>query len=146
MGHKVPPISTRVGLNKGFDPIWYSDLHFSLLLQKDMTSSKYAKFLIHRYYKHKVRFLRGKHRRRRPTLRVASAICKRFYEKTVLNLFNYRQSKKSMKYSLFIPLYKKNNKNEKSKAFFSHRTKNITIRRGLFNYYNAVYKKNKLIK
>jgi hypothetical protein len=132
MGHRVPPISTRIGLNKGFDPIWYSDLHFSLLLQKDMTSSKYARFLIHRYYKHKVRFLRGKHRRRRPTLRVASVICKRFYEKTVLNLFNYRQSKKSMKYSLFIPLYKKNNKKKKS----------IATRRGLFTFYNAVYKKN----
>lgn len=134
MGHRVPPIALRIGLNKGFDPIWYNDLHYSLLLQKDMTDSKYAKFLIHRYYKHKVRFLRGKHRRRRPTLRVASVICKRLYDKTVLNLFNYRQTKKSMKYSLFIPLYKRNKK----------RKKTVATRRGLFTYYNAVYKKKLL--
>lgn len=106
MGHRIPPLSVRIGINKGFNQIWYSDLSYKLLLFKDMTSNKYSKFLIHRYYKHKVRFLRGKHRRRRSTLRVSSVICKRLYEKTVFNLLNYRQTKKNMKYSLFIPLFK----------------------------------------
>jgi hypothetical protein len=105
MGHRVPAISNRLGIVKGFEQNWYSDLHFNLLLQKDMTLAKYTKFLIHRYYKHKVRFLRGKHRRRRATLRVANILSKRFYDKDILSIFNYRQRNK--KYSMFVRLYKR---------------------------------------
>lgn len=105
MGHRVPTTSNRLGIVKGFEQNWYSDVHYNSLLQKDMTLAKYAKFLVNRYYKHKVRFLRGKHRRRRATLKVASVLSKRFYDKDVLSIFNYRQ--RNRKYSMFIRLYKR---------------------------------------
>jgi hypothetical protein len=106
MGHRVPTISNRLAVNKGFEKIWYSDLHYNFFFYSDMTLKKYANYFTKRYYKHKVRFLRGKHRRRRSTLRVAGLLTKRFYQKTFLNFFNYRQKKSILKYSLFIPLNK----------------------------------------
>lgn len=107
MGHRVPTTSNRLGINRSFDRIWYSDLHYNYLFYTDMTLSKYISYLIHRYYKHKVRFLRGKHRRRRSTLRIAGVLTKRFYNKTTVNFVNYRQKKSILKNSFFIPLQKK---------------------------------------
>jgi hypothetical protein len=145
MGHRVPTICNRLSINKGFDRVWYSDLHYNNLFYSDITLSKYTNYLILRYYKHKVRFLRGKHRRRRSTLRISGILTKRFFNKTVIHLLNFRQKKSILKYSLFIPLYKKIKTKKQSPKKYIRKYKSNTQKEGSL-FFNLLKKEQRNLK
>nr|QJS52041.1 hypothetical protein [Bulbochaete rectangularis var. hiloensis] len=83
MGQKINPKAIRIA-NVGFLNNWYSDYKFSSFFYQDLSIKKTQIRMLLKYYKTRVRFLKGRRRRLKSILRMTSFYCLRLPYKTIL--------------------------------------------------------------
>nr|QYC94427.1 hypothetical protein [Oedogonium sp. BN3] len=147
MGQKMNPNAIRIAANNqfqygifpgGFANIWFSDYKYFTFFYNTFFIQKSKMSIIMKYYKKRVRFLKGRHRRLKSVLRISSVSCLHFPYKKQLLYFVLSPTSMGLqrKHSAFTYNFKKRTpriREERSRyGFVNGRKKENTL--GLIHY------------